>query len=172
MWPFAVALLFFLFYPLRVVRTELWSFFFSNKSSGGPQVIFFLGLGSGAAVPCVFRVRACGICLSVGSWGENFVLSFSPPLAVCCFPTFSKTVAACGDFLVVSSTGLLPDRCVLLLLLFAAFFFFHCECLLGTWWYAPFWSLACFSFAFCGTLAPFGYLCLSSLLVPFLAYSQ
>ena len=46
----------FVFYPLYVVRTELWSFFFSNKSSSGPQIVFFLGLGSGAAAPCVFCV--------------------------------------------------------------------------------------------------------------------
>ena len=60
------------------------------------------------------------------------------------FPAFSQTVAACGDFLVVYSTGLLPDRCVPMLLFFTAFFFFRYECLLGTWWYAPFWPLACF----------------------------
>ena len=46
----------FVFYPLRVVRTDLWSFFFSNKSSGSLEVVFFLGLGSGAVAPCVFRV--------------------------------------------------------------------------------------------------------------------
>ena len=46
----------FVFYPLRVVRTELWSFFFSDESSCGSQLVFFLGLGSGATAPCVFRV--------------------------------------------------------------------------------------------------------------------
>ena len=46
----------FVMYPLSVVRTELWSFFFSDKSSGGPQFVFFLGLNSGATAPCVFRV--------------------------------------------------------------------------------------------------------------------
>ena len=110
----------FVFYPLRVVRTELWSFFFSNKSSGGPQVVFFLGLGSGAAAPCGFRVWAWGICLSVSSWGKTlFCLPFLC-LWFDVFPAFSKTVAACGDFLVVSSTSLLPDWCVSTLLFFAA----------------------------------------------------
>ena len=149
------------FYPLRVVGTKLWSFFFSNKSSDGPQVVFFLRLGSGAAAPCVFRVWACGICLCVGSWGKTLFCLSLLRLQFAVFLAFSKTVAACGDFLVVP-----------MLLFYAAFFFFHCECLLGTWWYALFWSLACFSFAFCGALAPFGYRCLSSLLVPFLACSQ
>ena len=71
----------FVFYPVCVVRTELWSFFFSNKNSGGPQVIFFLGLGSGAAAPCVslWYLSLCGLL------GDDFVLSFSPPLAVYCF---------------------------------------------------------------------------------------
>ena len=134
----------FVFYPLRVVRTELWSFFFSNKSSGGPQVVFFLGLGSGAVAPCGFRVWACGISLSVSSWRKTlFCLPFLH-LWFDVFPAFSKTVAECGDFLVVSSTSLLPDWCVSMLLFFAAFFFFRCECLLGTSWYALFWSLAGF----------------------------
>ena len=94
---------------------------------------------------------------------EKLVLSCSPPLAVSGFPAFSKTVAACGNFLVVSSTVLLPVG-VCLLLFFAAFFFFRCECLLGSWWYSFFRSLACFHSLSAALWLPLGtfVLCLSS----------
>ena len=49
----------FVFYPLRVVRTRLWSFFLFVEelwwSAGYP----FLGLSVGARAPCFFCVVAC-----------------------------------------------------------------------------------------------------------------
>ena len=55
-----------------------------------------------------------------------------------------------------------------MLLFFSAFFFFRCECLLGTWWYASFWSFACFHSLYAALLLRLGtfVFCLSSF--PFL----
>ena len=42
-------------------------------------------------------ISGCWLSLC-GLLGEEFVLSYCPPLAVSGFPAFSKTVAACGNF--------------------------------------------------------------------------
>ena len=58
LWPFVFSLLSFVFCPLRVVKTNLWSCFLLFRSSGGLQVILSRDL-VGALAPCFFRVGAC-----------------------------------------------------------------------------------------------------------------
>ena len=78
------------------LSTPLLIYFAKFRSVGSSQ--YLDGCPPGYTRGC--RLSLCGLL------EEEFVLSCS--LAVSGFPTFSKTVAACGNFLVVSSTVLLP----------------------------------------------------------------
>ena len=50
-------------------------FLHCEEVSGGPQVVLFLGLSTGAAASCLFHTGACGLL------GEVFCPVFFPPLA-------------------------------------------------------------------------------------------
>ena len=121
--------------------------------SSGSQVVLFLGHSAGAVAPLFFHACACGISLC-GFLEVFFCSVFLSSACGFLFTAFSRQLAAIGILFVVSSTG----RCLTSSVLCSSssqLSFFSCECLLGAWWCSPIWGPCKFSFAFCGSFAPF-----------------
>ena len=128
-------------------------FLHCEEVSGGPQVVLILGLSAGVDAPCLFQAGACGLSLCE-LLGEVFYSVFLSSACSFLFTGFSRQLAAIGVLFVVSSTGCCLNGSVLCSSPSQLSFSFPAMSAGGL---VVFSLLApCkFSFAFCGSFAPF-----------------
>ena len=134
-----------------MVPTELWNFFIAMGS------LVVLRLSCSWDILLVLRhlfssMPVTAAYLSVGFW-KSFCSVFLSSACGFLFTAFSRQLAAIGVLFVVSSTGGCLNSSVLCSS--SSQFSFLANVLLGAWWCSPFWGPCEFSFAFCGSFAPF-----------------